>query len=201
MRLQRSIVALLAVAVAVAFAAPGAWGAKAPKKSKKRHFELRYVPTETLQASPCSGGAKIAVRPLGDSRADKSLLGENREKDTPQPVTTDSDVAAHVTEALVTELSGNGCVVVADASPRWIEGEVTAYRVTLEGTYKAQAAITLRVTDASGAKLWSGSGRGDATRFSMLESPENYLQTLSDAVSSAFSDALDDPELAAILAK
>ena len=185
---------LVATCLACSLLIPSAWAAKVPKKSKKRHFALAYTPTETGTSSPCEsvpGG--IGVGTWTDKRSDKSSIGENREKDKSAPVTTDSDVPAHVRQALIDELSRSGCSIVESNALRTVDGEVTSYRVVLEGTYKSQATVRLIVRDASGKEVWSGIGRGEATRFSMLESPENYLQSLSDAVSRAFGDVFDDP--------
>jgi hypothetical protein len=130
-----------------------------------------------------------------DAREDTKAIGENREDDTPKPVTTRDDVGEFVgihmrglfDKAGLKTVDSNGAVVV--------KGEVKDFFVRETSTYKAEVAIHLTIMRPDGTTLWSGTAPGEATRFGRSYNLENYYEVLSDAVVNATSSLLSSPDI------
>src|ERR1700733_13704293 len=155
------------------------------------HIPLQWRPTSTLQLGTTQMTAStVTIAPFVDGRDKKELIGENRENDTPKPVTTADDVGAFVSknirqlfdQAGLKTVDGNGEVI--------IKGEVKKFFVREESTYKSTVEIHLTMTDQDGKTLWNGLASGEATRFGRSYQAENYYEVLSDAVVNTVSSML-----------
>jgi uncharacterized lipoprotein YajG len=168
----------------------------ASSKSKLlEHIPLQWRPTSTLQLGTTQMTAStVTIAPFVDGRDNKELIGENRENDTPKPVTTADDVGAFVSknirqlfdQAGLKTVDGNGEVI--------IKGEVKKFFVREESTYKSTVEIHLTVTDQDGKTLWNGLASGEATRFGRSYQAENYYEVLSDALVNTVSSMLQAAE-------
>jgi hypothetical protein len=156
---------------------------------------LEWRPTSDLQLGAIQmGDAPIQFETFKDVRDTPQAIGENRENDTPKPVTTKDDVGAFVSahmrelfnKAGLHTVDGNGSVIV--------KGEVKQFFVRETHTYKAEVTVHLTVVGRDGATLWSGIASGDATRFGRSYRLENYYEVLSDAVVNTTSSMLQSPE-------
>jgi len=159
------------------------------------HIPLQWRPTSTLQLGTTQMTAStVTIAPFVDGRDKKELIGENRENDTPKPVTTADDVGAFVSknirqlfdQAGLKTVDGNGEVI--------IKGEVKKFFVREESTYKSTVEIHLTMTDQDGKTLWNGLASGEATRFGRSYQAENYYEVLSDALVNTVSSMLQAAE-------
>jgi hypothetical protein len=162
---------------------------------------LQWRPTSelelgTMQMAPES----IQFEPFQDARNHKEAIGENREDETPKPVTTAADVGAFVGTHMRELFDRAGLKTVdSDAAIR-IKGEVRQFFVTETATYKSVVVVHLTVEDSGGKTLWSGLASGDATRFGRSYKLENYYEVLSDAVVNSVSSLLQSAEFQKALA-
>jgi hypothetical protein len=164
----------------------------ASSKSKLlEHIPLEWRPTSALRLGTTQMTAStVTIAPFTDDRENKELIGENREDDTPKPVTTTDDVGTFVSknirqlfdQAGVKTIDSNGAVI--------IKGEVKKFFVREESTYKSVVEIHLTLMDQAGKTLWQGLASGEATRFGRSYRAENYYEVLSDAVVNTVSSML-----------
>lgn len=135
---------------------------------------------------------KMKVVPMKDLRANPKLIGENREKTPPRPVTTSDDVAGFVTDQFKALLASAGLTVVDSGENAIIRGEVKEFLVTETDQYVGNVSLHIVATDPAGKTLWDGTASGESSRFGRSYRAENYYQSLSDALSAATSDLLKD---------
>jgi hypothetical protein len=159
------------------------------------HVPLRWRPTSDLKLGTMEmAQTPIQVEAFQDVRANPQAIGENREDDTPKPVTTDDDVGAFVSKHLREMLDKGGLKTVDSDGGITIKGEVKQFFVRETGTYQSTVAIHLTVVGHDGQTLWSGTASGDATRFGRSYKLENYYEVLSDALVNTVSSMLQSPE-------
>ena len=157
---------------------------------------LKWRPTSDLRL----GAGEMTQAPVQfdvftDLRADKQAIGENREDQTPKPVTTKDDVGAFVSTHMRALFDSAGMKTVDSGGTVTIKGEVKQFFVRETSTYKAEVVVHLTVVGHGGETLWSGMASGDATRFGRSYKLENYYECLSDAVVNTVSSMLQSPEL------
>jgi len=159
------------------------------------HIPLQWRPTSALRLGTTQMTAStVTIADFTDARDNKEQIGENREDDTPKPVTTSDDVGTFVSknirqlfdQAGVKTVDGNGDVI--------IKGEVKKFFVREESTYKSTVEVHLTVIDQAGKSLWNGLASGEATRFGRSYLAENYYEVLSDAVVNTVSSILQAAE-------
>ncbi len=144
--------------------------------------------------------ATVQFEPFKDERQNPEQIGENRENDTPKPVSTKDDVGAFVSRHM-RELFDHAGIKTVDADGDVIvKGEVRQFFVRETHTYKAEVAIHLTVVGKDGTTLWSGVAPGEASRFGRSYLLENYYEVLSDAVVNATSSTLQSAEFEKALA-
>ena len=178
--------------LAMSLAITGAAYAEAPLLE---HVPLQWKPTSELRLGAMQmSQAPIQFETFQDVRADKEAIGENREKDTPKPVTTTDDVGAFVGSHMRELFDKAGLKTVDSRGAVTIKGEVRQFFVRETTTYKAMVAIHLTVVGRDGVPLWSGIASGDATRFGRSYKLENFEQVLSDAVVNAVSSMLQSAD-------
>lgn len=186
----------LALALALTALATSALAGK-----KARRFELAYTPTDVSEGILDTTGLAdvvLAVDEVADLRQDKDAIGRNAEAKKAQEITTPTEVGPFVRSVLARHLGELGLTVGEEPTHR-VAAEILTFSVVLDGTYKATVRLRLRVTDRSGAETFAVATAGDATRFSMSESPANYLEALSDALLEAMDRAFLTPEFATAL--
>ena len=155
------------------------------------HIPLQWRPTSALQLGTTQMTAStVTIAPFTDGRDNKELIGENREDDTPKPVTTTDDVGTFVSTNIRQLFDQAGVKTVDSNGEVIIKGEVKKFFVREESTYKSTVEIHLTVIDQDGKTLWNGLASGEATRFGRSYQAENYYEVLSDAVVNTVSSML-----------
>jgi hypothetical protein len=144
--------------------------------------------------------AKIKVAPMTDLRENPKLIGENREKTPPRPVTTSDDVAAFVTDQFKALLSSAGLAVVDSGESAILKGEIKQFFVTETEDYVGNVTLHITATDPAGKTLWEGVASGESSRVGRSYRADNYYQSLSDALSVATSHLLQDSGFQAAIA-
>src|SRR5664279_2440506 len=153
------------------------------KTKPLEHISLQWRPTSALQLGTTQiTVSTLTIAPFTDGRDNKELIGENREGDTPLPVTTTDDVGTFVSTNVRRLFDQAGLKTVDSNSEVIIKGEVKKFFVREESTYKSTVEIHITVTDQNGRTLWNGLASGEATRFGRSYIAENYYEVLSDAV-------------------
>jgi hypothetical protein len=169
-------------------------GAQA-KTALLQHVPLKWSPTSALKLGTVEmSQAPIQVESFQDVRPNPQVIGENREDDTPKPVTTADDVGAFVSKHMRELLDHAGLKPVDSGGSVTIKGEVKQFFVRETGTYKSTVAVHLTVLGSDGQTLWSGTASGDATRFGRSYKLENYYEVLSDALVNTVSSMLQSAE-------
>lgn len=146
-------------------------------------------------------GIKIAVLPFTDSRADKALMGENRESAAVKTVTTQDNVAAFATEHAIEILKGLAFPISEDAAQArfTLTGEIIKFNVVERETYQGEVRIKLSIL--SGNQLvWKGLIMGRASRFGRSYKLENYFEVLSDSLLEAVARMAMDETFLQVLA-
>ena len=156
---------------------------------------LKWKPTSDLRLGAMQmTAAAVQFEPFKDVREMPQRIGENREDDTPKPVTTPDDVGAFVSTHMRELFDHAGIKTVDNNGDVVVKGELRQFFVRETHTYKAEVAVHLAVVGRDGATLWSGVAPGEATRFGRSYLLENYYEVLSDAVVNATSSMLQSPE-------
>ena len=159
------------------------------------HVPLKWKPTSDLRLGAMQmSQAPIQFDMFRDVRADKEKIGENREDETPKPVTTTDDVGAFVSthmrqlfdQAGLKTVDRNGAVV--------IKGEVTRFFVRETSLYRSEVSVHLTVVGRDGKTLWSGTASGEAKRFGRSYELEDYYEVLSDAIVNTVSSMLQSAQ-------
>jgi len=165
------------------------------KTALLENVPLQWRPTSELRLNPMAMPAgSIQFETFQDARDHREAIGENREDDTPKPVTTTDDVGAFVGTHMRELFDHAGLKIVDSDGTVRIKGEVRQFFVTETATYKSVLVVHLTVTDRAGTTLWSGLASGDATRFGRSYKLENYYEVLSDAIVNTASSLLESAE-------
>jgi hypothetical protein len=160
-----------------------------------QNVPLQWRPTSQLQLGTMQmTQTPIQFEPFHDVRDDRQAIGENREQDTPRPVTTTADVGAFVSTHMRELFDRAGLKTVDTNADVIIKGEVTQFFVRETSTYRAEVAVRLTVVGRDGKTLWHGLASGDATRFGRSYKLENYLEVLSDSIVNTVSSMLESTE-------
>jgi hypothetical protein len=186
MRARRWALGLIAVGVAGSVLA-AAYLTNVPLKWKPTS-DLRLGALQMAQTS-------IQFEKFTDARQDTHAIGENREDDTPKPVTTPDDVGAFVSAHMRELFDKAGLKTVDSNGAVIVKGEVKEFFAREARTYKAEVSIHLSIVSRDGTTLWSGTAPGEATRFGRSYVLENYYEVLSDAVVNATSSLLSSPDI------
>jgi hypothetical protein len=156
---------------------------------------LEWKPTSDLRlGSTQMTAATVQFEPFKDVREMPQKIGENREDDTPKPVTTQDDVGAFVSKHMRELFTKAGIKTVDAGGDVIVRGEVRQFFVRETHTYQGEVAVHLTVVGKDGATLYSGVAPGDASRFGRSYLLENYYEILSDALVNATSSTLQSAE-------
>jgi hypothetical protein len=159
------------------------------------HVPLKWKPTSDLRLGAMQmSHAPIHFDVFRDVRADKEKIGENREDDTPKPVTTTDDVGAFVSTHMRELFDRAGLKTVDADGAVTIKGEVTQFFVRETSLYRAEVSVHLSVAGRDGKTLWSGTASGEAKRFGRSYELEDYYEVLSDAVVNTVSSMLQSAQ-------
>ena len=161
---------------------------------------LVNVPLKWRQTSDLKLGAMemsqvpVQFDVFRDVRADKPAIGENREDQTPKPVTTTDDVGAFVSTHMRELFNSAGLKTVDSNGTVTIKGEVTQFYARETSLYRSEVAVHLTVVGRDGKVLWSGTASGAAKRFGRSYKLENYYEVLSDAIVNTVSSMLQSAQ-------
>jgi hypothetical protein len=156
---------------------------------------LEWKPTSDLRlGSTQMTAATVQFEPFKDVRDMPQKIGENREDDTPKPVSTQDDVGAFVSKHMRELFTKAGIKTVDAGGDVIVRGEVRQFFVRETRTYQGEVAVHLTVVGKDGATLYSGVAPGDASRFGRSYLLENYYEVLSDALVNATSSTLQSAE-------
>ena len=156
---------------------------------------LEWRPTSDLRLGAMEM-AQVSVQfdAFRDLRADKQAIGENREDQTPKPVTTRDDVGSFVSAHMRQLFDSAGLKTVDSNGMVTIKGEVTQFFVRETSLYRSEVAVHLTVMGRDGKVLWSGTASGEAKRFGRSYKLEDYYEVLSDAVVNTVSSMLQSAQ-------
>ena len=156
---------------------------------------LKWRPTSDLRLGAMEmSQAPVQFDVFRDVRADKQAIGENREDETPKPVTTRDDVGSFVSTHMRELFDAAGLKTVDSGGTVTIKGEVTQFFVRETSLYRAEVAVHLTVVGRDGKVLWSGTASGEAKRFGRSYKLENYYEVLSDAIVNTVSSMLQSAQ-------
>ena len=172
------------------------------KTAPLEHVHLQWRATSDLSL----GARQMPQTPIRfekfvDAREKKEAIGENREDDSPKPVSTTDDVGEFVSTHMRQLFDKGGLKTVESNGAVTIKGEVKQFFVRETATYKSEVAVHITVVGSDGATLWSGVASGAATRFGRSYKLENYCEVLSDAVVNTVSSMLQSAEFQKALAQ
>jgi hypothetical protein len=156
---------------------------------------LKWRPTSDLQLGTREmPQTHVQFDVFRDLRADKRAIGENRENQTPKPVTTTDDVGSFVSTHMRELFDSAGLKTVDSNGAVVIKGEVTQFFVRETSLYRSAVAVHLTVVGADGKVRWSGTASGEAKRFGRSYELEDYYEVLSDAIVNTVSSMLQSPQ-------
>lgn len=135
---------------------------------------------------------RIFIGKFEDKREKMDAIGANVEHASPVQIVAGSDPAEFVRQTLAMQLRRAGLHVTDDPAQaeRIITGDLTRFWVEESNNYQGDIAATIRVSDRSGAVRWEGAVTGHGENFGRSLSPDNYQQTLSDAMVRLTYDSL-----------
>lgn len=151
--------------------------------------DIRAYPGELPQT-------RIFVGSFEDKRDAGNAIGQNVEHANPVRIVAGSPPAEFFRQTLVTQLRRAGLTLADDPAQadRIISGDLTRFWVEESNNYQAEVGATIRVTDRGGQSRWQGAVVGHGENFGRSLSPENYRQTISDAlVRLTYDDLLNNP--------
>jgi len=156
---------------------------------------LEWRPTSDLRLGAMEmAQASVQFDAFRDLRADKQAIGENREDQTPKPVTTKDDVGSFVSAHMRQLFDSAGLKTVDSNGMVTIKGEVTQFFVRETSLYRSEVAVHLTVMGRDGKVLWSGTASGEAKRFGRSYKLEDYYEVLLDAVVNTVSSMLQSAQ-------
>ena len=159
------------------------------------HVPLKWKPTSDLRLGVMQmSQAPIQFDVFRDVRADKEKIGENREDETPKPVTTTDDVGAFVSTHMRQLFDQAGLKTVDSNGAVTIKGEVTQFFVRETSLYRSEVSVHLTVVGRDGKTLWSGTASGESKRFGRSYELEDYYEVLSDAIVNTVSSMLQSAQ-------
>ena len=147
---------------------------------------LKWNPNEkrSVPVLDTTGGVYgISVAAVVDKRDKGKQIGENTEGKIPVPVYTTSDVPAYVREHLTAQLKTIGLdVKAADTGDRVLRSELSEFWVAEGNRYNGSVRLKVSLTDSNGKELWTALVGGTSDRFGRSLKPDNYTESLSNAL-------------------
>jgi hypothetical protein len=167
-------------------------------RQKSLTIALKWAPNpEGDQQRPnvealVTGTAMIRIMPLVDKRDKGTQIGVNSEGASPVPVYSDSDIAGFVGESVKTYLHDSGVPIVETTPERVLRGQLDELWVKESENYHALVRVKYTLSDARGKTLWSGLVSGVCDHGGRALNPENYNETVSNAVLDLIANLVKD---------
>jgi hypothetical protein len=162
--------------------------------------DLRLVMTPSESTRPAAtalaaafGHRSVRVEPFDDARDSTWHVGRyddglnTREHGRNLTVSTHGDVAGFCRAQLVELLRGGGVPVVETGGDLVLSGAVERFFVEEDEKYVGSVTLDLKVADPAGKVLWSGKAIGFKRKWGRSFKADNYMETLSDALLTAFT--------------
>jgi hypothetical protein len=108
-------------------------------------------------------------------------------------VTTRDNVATFVTHRFTSLLTAAGLKIAQNDETAVVSGEIEKLLVTETGDYVGLVVLNITVSDPQGQARWRGTITGSSQRFGVSDNPNNYYESLSDALILAVNYLLYDP--------
>lgn len=186
------ILSLLPVVVGAALARP-----------KSLDITLTFRPTEPIVQSGTVGRVPraIALGGVTDARsiADRTVIGENREKSTTIPIHARGGIEPF-TKSVIAECLKAWAVPVDDAAPIVMTVDVVRFFVTETTTYSGEMALRVTFANRDNKVVLQTTVAGEARRFGRSLSQDNYNEVISDALVSAMAALARQGEFWAVVA-
>lgn len=174
-------------------------------KDKELNIVLKWIPNEkqSMPVLDTTGGIlPVAIPGIVDKRDKGKQVGENNEGKDIVPVSTMSDVPGYVREHLTAQLKTIGLeVTAADRGDRVLKSELVEFWVAESKRYHGSIGLRVSLTDSGGKELWSAVVNGSSDNFGRSLKPENYNESLSDAVQDLAAKLASAPGFRAAIAK
>jgi len=155
-------------------------------KTKELTVVLKWNPNEkvSIPVLETTGGLyPLTLAPIVDKRDKGKQVGENTEDKVPVPVYTNSDIPAFVAQHLADRLTIAGLEVkLGDSGDRVLRSELQEFWVAERDRYRGTVRLKVSVTDSGGKELWSAVLVGTSDRFGRSLKPDNYTESVSNAI-------------------
>jgi hypothetical protein len=155
-------------------------------RPKELAVVLKWNPNEkqSVPVFETTGGVlPLVIAEVSDKRERGKQIGENTEEKVAVPVYTASDVPAYVREHLTAQLRAIGlAVTTGDTGERIMRLELVEFWVAEGNRYRGSVRLRVSVTDSQGKELWSALVGGASDNFGRSLKPDNYTESVSDAM-------------------
>jgi hypothetical protein len=155
-------------------------------KTKELNIVLKWNPNEkvSIPVLDTTGGLyPLTLAPIVDKRDKGTQVGENTEDKIPVPVYTNSDIPAFVAQYLADRLTNAGLEVKpGEGGDRVLRSELQEFWVAERDRYRGTVRLRVGLTDSAGKELWSAVVVGTSDRFGRSLKPDNYTESVSNAI-------------------
>ena len=155
-------------------------------KTKELNIVLKWNPNEKLSIPvlDTTGGLyPLTLAPIVDKRDKGKQVGENTEDKIPVPVYTNSDIPAFVAQYLADRLKIAGLEMkLGESGDRILRSELQEFWVAERDRYRGSVRLRVSITDSAGKELWSAVVVGTSDRFGRSLKPDNYTESVSNAI-------------------
>ena len=190
------------IAAVVLTVAVAACASQPPLANEPLVWEPTLTPGFGIFDLSTLGQTRIQFGGFTDTRHDPQRIGENRDQDPPNPVTTNGDVPGFVGGHMHELFAHSGLNIVEGNGSVVLSGEVRQFFVVeKDQAYQGDVTVHLTLRNRAGAVLWEGSASGAAGNSGKTYRLENYYQALSDAVIKATTTLMQDPDFRWALAR
>lgn len=191
----------IAVALTAALASTSALGAR----SKELTVILKWNPNEkpSIPVLETTGGVRsLTIAAVVDRRDKGKQIGENLEGKVPVPVVTQSDVAGYVREHLAGQLKAIGIDLRnGEGGDRILKSELIELWVAEEKRYRGSLRMKVTISDSNGKEIWSALVGGSSDNFGRSLKPDNYTESVSDALQDLVAKLVAAPGFRSAMVK
>ncbi len=155
-----------------------------------------HAPTVDL-----TGGIQsLQLLPIEDKREKREQIGENTEKE-PIPIYSDTNVTDFLTRTLNSQFKSLGLDMVDNDAARQLHAELRELWVTETSSYHGVVRVKFSVTDPAGKELWTAVVTGTGENWGRSLKPDNYNETVCNAILGLIANVVKDPGFKAALKK
>ncbi len=149
-----------------------------------------------------TGGIEsLRLLPIEDKREKREQIGENVEEKEAVPVYTPSNVADFLTRTLNSQFKSLGLDMADSGAARELHGELRELWVTEKSSYNGVIRVKFTVTDTAGKELWSAVVSGVGENWGRSLKPDNYNETVCNAILQLIANVVKEPGFRAALKK